>query len=485
MNKKRAWSLLPAALFVAALFVFGPSLSGPFLNWDDNIYITGSWAVQNMSWAAVKDAFGGIQFTDYAPLNTLGLSLQYKLWGPWPAGFRFTNLILHVLNASLVFAILSRLLGRRPLAAAGAFFFLLHPAQVEVVAWISQHKTLLSAALMFAAILSHLDRRPRALVVALAVSSMLVKPQAVILPLMLVLIDVLDGRKRLLPAAIDQAALFLFAAATAAANVLTQGSRGAVSSMHGGFLSHAWGVLQLPGRYVAKILAPYDLCPLYAIDHEAAGSVFFASLTVLLIALLVLALKSGRRLAALGLFFFFAALLPVLNIVPMVIWMADRYLYVPLLGALLAAGAIFPSSLFGWRRAAAFAAAILASVILGASTLAQSRIWASDTALWSETWRLAPGVVAGTNLASALTADGRMDDALPYADWVVAIAPSRPRGWANRGEIRRRAGLFRGAAGDFSMAVRLDPLNDSYRAALSHCLGRLGDLKDAPGKALR
>jgi len=470
MKSSRAWRAFPLFLLLVALAIYGRSLSGPFLNWDDNIYITGSRIVWNLSWDTVAQAFGGIQFTDYAPLNTIGLALQYKLWGPWVTGFRITNILLHVLNASLVFGILSALLCRRPLAAAGALVFLSHPVQVEVVAWVSQHKTLLSSSLMLASLLMHLQRKPRGLVAALAIAGMLVKPQAVVLPLMLVAADVFADRKRLLPAIADQIPLFLFAAAVAAANLFTQGLASTITPPHGGILSHAWGVLQLPGRYAVKLFAPYDLCALYNYDHMTAASVFFVLGTAVIVAVLSLAIKRERRLQALGVAWFLIALLPVLNLVPMVIWMADRYLYVPMLGVLLAAGSLVPTGMAGWRRAFAFVAVFTAVMILAAHSIFQSRIWVSDSALWTDTWSKSPGVVAGTNLASALAAEGRLADALTYADWVVNTAPNRARGWAIRGEIKRRAGLYREAARDFEKAVRLDPSRTVYVDALVESL---------------
>ena len=72
-----------------------------------------------------------------APLSELSPRLD-------PSVFHSFNLLLHVLNALLVFGIFRVLLKNDWAALAGALLFALHPVQVESVAWVAELKGLLS-----------------------------------------------------------------------------------------------------------------------------------------------------------------------------------------------------------------------------------------------------------------------------------------------------------------------------------------------------
>ncbi|HOW90547.1 MAG TPA: hypothetical protein PL037_09700, partial [Elusimicrobiales bacterium] len=122
-----------------------PALRDGGYIWDDKAHVSGCHFLENAAglraiWTRIGSRNGGTQ--QYYPLTYTSFWAEYRLWGPDPAGYHLTNVLLHGLNAALVWLILLRL--RVPGALLAALIFALHPVHVESVAWITQRKNVLS-----------------------------------------------------------------------------------------------------------------------------------------------------------------------------------------------------------------------------------------------------------------------------------------------------------------------------------------------------
>ncbi len=161
-----ARSLLTFTAFAAiALFVYRAALHGPFLS-DDFGYIVSNPYTSTLAWEnlrAIADPLGPARLytANYAPVHLLLTSLERQIFADDPFGYHVVNVLLLAANAALLVALL-RGSGLPALAAvvAGAVF-LLHPANVEAVAWVSQLKSVAALAFALAALLAH-PRRPAA-----------------------------------------------------------------------------------------------------------------------------------------------------------------------------------------------------------------------------------------------------------------------------------------------------------------------------------
>ena len=118
-------------LVLIAFAVFYPALGGEFLRWDDREHLELNPFVTNGLWAEIwtRPYFGL-----YVPTTYSIWTLIYKVW-PSPMAFHLFNVLVHSLNAWLVYLLLSE--RGRDRALIGACLFLIHPMQVETVAWIS------------------------------------------------------------------------------------------------------------------------------------------------------------------------------------------------------------------------------------------------------------------------------------------------------------------------------------------------------------
>src|SRR5580692_1606368 len=156
-------------LFALLLLIFTTLAYLPALNgtpiWDDDAHIT---RPELRSWDGLIKIWtqpGSTQ--QYYPFVHTVFWGKHQLWGDAPLGYHLVNVLLHCFSALLLLQILRRL--EIPGAWLAAAIFVLHPVQVESVAWISELKNTLSGIFYLGAALLYLrfDRERRLYFIAL------------------------------------------------------------------------------------------------------------------------------------------------------------------------------------------------------------------------------------------------------------------------------------------------------------------------------
>src|SRR5207247_4427875 len=165
-----AWALadwlIPLALALVTFAVFSPALSNNFVDWDDQINLTGNEEYRGLGTAQLKYFFTTVLMGHYIPLTWLTFGLDYVQWGMNPTGYHLTSLLLYAANAAVLYLVSLRLLARAttlaglPLrlgAVAATLFFALHPLRAESVAWVTERRDVLSGLFYLLAILAYLQ----------------------------------------------------------------------------------------------------------------------------------------------------------------------------------------------------------------------------------------------------------------------------------------------------------------------------------------
>ena len=194
----RAELLLPLCAGALALLLYLPSLGSGFISlWDDGDYVTRNERIQSLTWPAVKSWWSEPVLGSYAPLTLASFALDHAIWKLDPFGYHLTNILLHALASALVVWLLMLL--RAPPLAAGiaALLYLSHPAQVEVVVWISERKALLAAVFLLLSFIVYIrstrgstaSRSGLLFALVLFVAGLLSKLSVVVLPGILFLYD--------------------------------------------------------------------------------------------------------------------------------------------------------------------------------------------------------------------------------------------------------------------------------------------------------
>jgi len=139
-------------LIAMAAVAYLPATRGGFI-WDDDRYVSENPALTHP--AGLRAIWLRPGATDqYYPLVFTTFWVEHRLWGTNPAGYHWVNVVLHGLNAGLLWILLMRL--RLPCPWLAAAVFALHPVHVESVAWISERKNVLSGFFYLVAFLSYL-----------------------------------------------------------------------------------------------------------------------------------------------------------------------------------------------------------------------------------------------------------------------------------------------------------------------------------------
>jgi tetratricopeptide (TPR) repeat protein len=517
------WLLAAAAIAAAAILINLPTLRFQFLSWDDSAYVTQNPWIRGWSGANLHHIFTKPYFVSYMPLQLVSYVLDYSLWGLKPFGYHLQQILLHAVDSLLAFELVRRLFGKFWLAAVAGLFFALHPAHVESVAWVSARKDVLSAAFLIPAVLFYLSARgerslrmkPYIASVFFFALAVLSKVNVVVMPLFLVLVDlaVLGGRRwmQVLGTKVPYGVVGLVVTVV---NWIVEVKTTAE------YARDPVRYLILKGRtawdYFAHLTGIPRLNPIY---DTPPITLDFISVVVSLAGLLILpllvwiGLRRKDRILAFGAGWIFVMLLPAIFF-PVPTYLADRYLYLAVLGfcwllaaALLAIGSRVKPKALGAAAAALAVAAV--ALFFALHTSRYNRVWADSESLWSYTievsrdfrafnnlarvrmeqnrWGEAeqlfklgsrqPNVISWDGLTAVYYKTGRMDEALQASDKAFAMQALKGNDPTELGELNYKRGtiylaqnrLDEGIA-SLESALRLNPRHADARHMLDAAL---------------
>ncbi|HEY2827902.1 MAG TPA: tetratricopeptide repeat protein [Pirellulales bacterium] len=507
-------SLIGIVILIAAvLWAYWPARSGGFVL-DDDLLLTHNSLIK------APDGLYRFWFTkqalDYWPVSNTTLWLEWRLWGMNPTGYHVTNLLLHIANALLLWLVLRKL--AIPGAWLAALLFVVHPVNVESVAWIAQRKNVLAMFFFLLSILWWLkedDRRETQskgrdlrerdtgsisfgiwywLSLAAFILAMLSKGSVAILPIVLLLI-VWWQWKRITWRDFLRAAPFL-----AVASVLT------VVDMHfqaegpGNAIRDVTALQRLLGAgaviwfYLGKALVPLRLTFVYPQwDIQSAKFFWWLPLLASIAATILLVWKvksvssTWWRPAWFAWAFFMVALVPVMGFVDVGYMrhslVADHYQYIAMIAvAVLAAAAICS----GWKKlpeAVRPATGLAVTAVVVALTIMvrqQSSLYASALALYQNAVDNNPASgLAHNNLGDALTQANRPQEAIVEFEKTVELMPDSAKAHNNLAMRLADVGRLSDAIDHYQQALRLQPKHPDAENNYAMALATSGRLLEA------
>lgn len=442
-------ALLCALIALLVLGLFGGAILNGFTSWDDNHYVTQNPMVTDPDAAAVGRLFTSFQFCNYHPLTILSFMVEHALVGLSPWLYHLDNVLLHAVAAVLAFLLARRLLEDDLGAFLAAVLFAVHPLKVESVAWIAERKGLLCAVFYLGSLFAYLESLDQASpsrarwlrVVSLAafLGALLSKVLAITLPGALVVL--LAVRRKLEPRRL--AVLLPFAALSVVftlVGVVAQQADGAIQGLHGGgLLAHGLSIVKAIGFYTLKVLVPTRLSPRYMLE-PALGPfeplVLLGCLSVLFLATALVWGWRRDRVVFAGVALALVTWAPVSGVVASSTLVADRYLYLPLLGLALAAARLraWPAA----RRVAPLSLGILA-LWFAAFTPGRVEVWKNSLTLWSDALREDPRNPFAQNQLSVVHLERAS-----YAEAAASAIEAARHGFARPGYLFNLCMAYRG-----------------------------------------
>ena len=435
------WIGILALLAGITLFLFLPASHFEFTNWDDGMYIAQNPVIHKLTADRIQKIFSSLIFANYHPVTLLSCAFQYHFFGIQPQGYHWVNIIFHLLNIWLVCLLVFQISRSWFLSFTTALFFGIHPLQVESVAWVSSHKTLLSAFFSLAAaeayflFLKHGKRLfyfKALLFYALAVFA---KPVAITFPLILSGMDHLFFRtawknnlRRILP-------FLLFAGTEFGLVLLAHLKEKAIAPMAAsGFEFYSLVPFWTICLYLKHVFFPVHLIALYpTLSHVSWLNAAYALPAAICLTLIVLAFALRKRFVyfAASLFGFIILLAPTINLLPLSAPIADRYMYLPLLMPVLFFCRTL-ESLWQWAKnifIKALIASMMTTVAFGLFTISRHDLehWRDSYSLWTSILRQEPHhAMAHIKLGEYYYEKGNVDEAIRLTSKGVSLGLSNP-----------------------------------------------------------
>jgi tetratricopeptide (TPR) repeat protein len=431
-----------SVIILACLVAYVPAMKAGFI-WDDDWYVT------NNRLLTAPDGLYRIWFSrtvpsQYFPLTYTTFWVEHQLWGFNPVGYHVVNVMIHIINALLLWLVLRRL------SIPGAWFasavFALHPVQVESVAWITERKNVLMLFFSLLTVLCWLEfvlgsKSGRKAILFYAGSLFLYalalfsKATACTLPLALILILWLK-RMPLTPKRCLQIAPYVIMGLGIGLFVMWWEKHHQGMGLVNLGLTPAARLL-IAGRalwfYVWKLFWPANLTfsyPRWRIDPAVIRQYAWPAASVLAIACVWLWRKRLGRGTVTAILFFAAMLFPMLGFFLLYTFVytfvADHYQYAASIGpvALVAAGgALILRRTGSSGRIFVLSAAGVLLLILGVLTWRQSQTYTNARTLWQDTLNKNPDSwLAHGQISKMLFEQGKFIEAKPNLEQAIKLS---------------------------------------------------------------
>lgn len=509
-NRKKMGILI--FLILSILFVYWQVQGFQFLDYDDQIYVSGNWHIQSgLTWEGMKWAFTSTDYGFWHPLTWVSLLMDYQCYDLKPAGYHWTNVLLHMATTVLLFLVLHGITGTLWRSGFAAALFAVHPLHVESVAWIAERKDVLSAFFWMLTMGAYVyyAKHPRLgrylWVLLFYILGMMAKPMLVTLPFVLLLIDYWPlnrfpvgqshmylsnagdkpdihvnetGIKCLI---LEKIPLLLIAVSASCLVYVTQQRFNALASLESFPLdSRIANAVVSYAAYLTETILPLGLAAFY--PHPGSWplpTVILSGGLLLLISAFALGYARRFPYLAVGWLWYLGVLVPVIGLIQIgSAAMADRFTYIPLIG-------IFVVSVWGCadllkNRKHLFLTSMVAVIaILSILSWFQVRYWHDSMTLFQRAAQVTRNNYKALHiLGLAYHRIGDDSKAAVFINESIRIKPDDSRAHNDLGIIYMAQGKFGDAQNEFTMALKLRP--DNLTA-----LNNLGAAVASQGKAAK
>jgi tetratricopeptide (TPR) repeat protein len=482
------------ALIAITCLAYLPAFRAGFV-WDDPDHVLNNYTLRSFGGLA-EIWFHPYSLPQWYPLTHTSFWIEYLWWGPNPAGYHATNVLLHTVSAVLLWRLLVKL--DVPGAWLAAAVFAVHPVGVESVGWVTERKNVLSLVFYLAAMHVYLFRYAARLAPAemirdasyyfpdatarrayftalgLFLAALFSKSVTFSFPVAVLLIVWWKRGRLRWPNVISLIPFFVAGIAMGFVTSIIEHEH--VGASGANIIELRFTILQrlmIAGRavwfYAGKLLWPSNLIFIYprwpSVEQARAWNLLFGGLLVVVIAsLFMLRRRIGRGPLA-AVLLFCGTLFPALgfvNVYPMRFsFVADHFQYhasIPLIALVVATLWRLLSRSEASKGPLAIAPVLLLAPLV-VLTYRRAQVYQSAETLWRDALaKNKSSWMIYTNLANDLVAHDQYDEAERLYESALDLAPHVFDTHRNVGMMLARHGRYEEAMREFAEALRINPV---------------------------
>jgi len=498
-----------------------------------------------------SDYFTSSGELSYRPVVTLSYFVDYFFWHLNPLGYHLTNLLLHSLNSVLLFFLFTRLFNvikdepekdsravfpqnpegcisriqatKKSVPFIASLIFCTYPILTEAVNAVSYREDIMAATFYFAAFLFHLKTQQRQSVLWYVISlicyflGLFSKEMAVTFPILIGLHDVLRHGKtfftfKRIRYYIGYILITVFYI-TLRFVFLHNPTESYIPYPQNSFWINFLTMSKVIASYIKLLFFPVHLNADYVVPNTSSLielSFILSFLLIISVVVITYRLFFYSKALFFAVLWFFVTMLPVLNIIPIENIMAERYLYIPLVGFCLLGGQLLsriPSSGLKSNILTSWSFPFIISIVLTGfcwQTCNRAKIWFDDLSLWSTTVIDSPqSSRAHNNLGVLYKKMGFIDAAMKEYNTAIQIRPDYSEAHGNIANVYLNKGLsildkrvlskthdnlakayadegpLKNAIAEYKKSIEISPFNETAHFNLGVTYGKLGLTNEA------
>lgn len=471
------WAL-PLVLAGTAL-LYSNALQNGLTNFDDDYYIIKNPFLKDFSWDGIKAICSSFYGGNYNPLTTLTYLFEYTKFGLNPFPYHLLNVLLHLVNTWLVFKLSDKLSGKKITALVVCILFAVHPMHVESVAWVSERKDVLYTLFYISSILVYLkyhtlinatEYKSKYYLgsILLFTGALFSKSAAVTLPVLLLAIDVYQGRKIYTGLLLEKVPFIILSLVFGILNIVAQNAHGAINNLNAyNIVNRVFLFTSSVSFYIVKLFAPINLSVIHFypdLYHGALPWLYYTSLPFLAIITWLAARKNAyRKEIVFGVSFFLVTISVMLQILAVGSSLAsERYTYIPYIGIFYIAGQWIADKGINKYRNIVIVSFSLIVILFSVQTWQRIGVWENDETLFGDIIKKDTFHSNGISLSlfhrgSERKKKGDIEGALDDFTQSILFCPHYENAHFNRGLIYSEKRDFKLAIEDFNKVIELDP----------------------------
>ncbi len=468
-------------ILLLSFVIYSNTLQNDFV-WDDTSIVVNNKWIRNTSnffkFFISKDTVSEdaiVKPKIYRPFTTFTYSVDYLIWGDISKlGFHFSNVFYHAVVSMLFYILCVLIIKEKNIAFLSGLIFATHPIHTEAVSWVKGRADVLATMFCLLSFIFYIyfvkNKNLRNYIFSLIafLLGLFSKESAITFPLIVILYDIYFFKvdiRRYIPFFILS---FIYVLIRKSVLGIVAPCGWWAGSIYYTFLTMSKVLVE----YFRLLVLPINLCADYVVPISFSifePKVIFSILLIIIVLAISFCIKKIYPIISFSILFIFITLLPVLNIIPIEVLLAERFLYLPSVGFCILLGSLM-HRFFINKKIFLYVFTSLIVIFYSGLTFTRNYDWKDGFSLWSRTVRQMPNNFrAHNNLGMEYEKLGDYESALRHYKTALTLIPNLSwiyndtkqmyaRVYNNIGNIYFNLGDYQKALDSYSKSIYLDPI---------------------------